>query len=79
HALLSPGQQTRLQALKKGALNALPLVMGAALMLLFAAFIEAFWSSSTLSIAIKYSVAALLWSVVVLYLVFTGRRAHGSG
>jgi uncharacterized membrane protein SpoIIM required for sporulation len=78
HALLSPGQLTRVQALKKGALNALPLVMGAALMLLFAAFIEAFWSSSTLSISIKYSVAAMLWGVVVLYLLFMGRN-HGSG
>ncbi|MES9940521.1 MAG: stage II sporulation protein M [Candidatus Thiodiazotropha sp. 6PLUC2] len=78
HALLSPGQQTRLQALKKGAFNALPLVMGAAMMLLFAAFIEAFWSSSSVSISIKYSVAALLWSLVALYLIFTGRNAHGS-
>jgi uncharacterized membrane protein SpoIIM required for sporulation len=78
HALLAPGQQTRLQALKKGALDALPLVMGAALMLLFAAFIEAFWSSSSVAIAIKYSVAAILWALVIFYLVFMGRN-DGSG
>lgn len=79
HALVSPGQQTRLQALKKSALNALPLVVGAALMLLFAAFIEAFWSSSAVAGSIKYSVAAMLWTTVALYLVFMGRSADGSG
>jgi uncharacterized membrane protein SpoIIM required for sporulation len=79
HALLAPGQQTRLQALKKGAVNALPLVIGAALMLFIAAFIEAFWSSSAAVVATKYSVAALLWLVVVVYLVFTGRNTDGSG
>ncbi|MCG7919647.1 MAG: stage II sporulation protein M [Candidatus Thiodiazotropha taylori] len=78
HALLAPRQQTRLQALKTRALEALPLVMGAALMLLFAAFIEAFWSSSSVAIGTKYSVAAILWLVVVLYLVFMGRN-DGSG
>ena len=79
HALLAPGQETRLQALKRRALDALPLVMGAALMLLVAAFIEAFWSSSVLPPATKYVVAALLWSFVILYLSFMGRGAHGSG
>jgi uncharacterized membrane protein SpoIIM required for sporulation len=78
HALLVPGQQTRLQALKRGAHNALPLVIGAGLMLLFAAFIEAFWSSSALPPSSKYSVAALLWVIVVLYLVFMGRSTRGS-
>ncbi|MCG8488042.1 MAG: stage II sporulation protein M [Chromatiales bacterium] len=78
HALLAPGQQTRLQALKRGALEALPLVMGAALMLLCAAFIEAFWSSGSVAVATKYSVAALLWAVVILYLLFMGRK-DGSG
>jgi uncharacterized membrane protein SpoIIM required for sporulation len=79
HALLVPGQQTRLQALKRNAHNALPLVMGAALMLLFAAFIEAFWSSNTFPPSSKYGVAALLWVIVVLYLVFIGRSKRGSG
>ncbi|MDJ0807212.1 MAG: stage II sporulation protein M [Gammaproteobacteria bacterium] len=78
HALLAPGQRTRLMALKQQAAAALQLVMGAALMLLLAAFIEAFWSSSSLPIGAKYSVAALLWLLVVLYLGWMGRSNRGS-
>ena len=78
HAILAPGQMTRVMALKQHARAALQLVMGAALMLLMAAFIEAFWSSSNLPAAIKYSVAALLWLLVVFYLGWMGRGAHGS-
>jgi len=44
------------------------------LMLIIAAFIEAFWSSSaSLPIAVKYSVGAALWALVLLY-AFSGRR-----
>jgi hypothetical protein len=43
-------------------------------MLTIAALLEAFWSSSSsLPIAIKYSVGALLWSLVLLYSC-SGRR-----
>ncbi|WP_177420331.1 stage II sporulation protein M [endosymbiont of Lamellibrachia barhami] len=78
HALLAPGQRRRIPALKAAAAEALKLVLGAALMLLVAAFVEAFWSSSTLDAAIKYGVAVLLWALVVVYLVFVGRSRHGS-
>ena len=73
HAILAPGQRTRLMALKQRAGEALLLVMGAALMLLIAAFIEAFWSSTLLAPAIKYTMAGLLWGVVVFYLGWMGR------
>ena len=78
HALISPGQFTRLESLKLRAVDALKLVMGASVMLLIAAFIEAFWSSSSVAIDIKYSVAAMLWLIVALYLGFAGRGAHGA-
>ncbi len=78
HAILAPGQMTRVMALKQQARTALQLVMGAALMLLMAAFIEAFWSSSNLAVSIKYTVAALLWLLVLLYLGWMGRSKHGS-
>ncbi|MCU7813026.1 MAG: stage II sporulation protein M, partial [Candidatus Thiodiazotropha sp. (ex Notomyrtea botanica)] len=58
--------------------EALQLVMGAALMLLVAAFIEAFWSSSGFTPEVKYGVAAILWLWVILYLVFMGRGQGGS-
>jgi uncharacterized membrane protein SpoIIM required for sporulation len=78
HAVLAPGQYSRIQTLKRRAREAVRLVLGAALMLLVAAFIEAFWSSSPVSIELKYTIAALLWGLVILYLVGMGRTAHGS-
>jgi uncharacterized membrane protein SpoIIM required for sporulation len=79
HALIAPGQLTRLDALKRRAREALPLVMGAVFMLLIAAVIEAFWSSSAAAVEIKYGVAGLLWLLVLYYLGFAGREAHGTG
>ncbi len=78
HALLAPGQYRRLEALKQQGHIALKLVMGAALMLLGAAFIEAFWSSSGFSSNVKYMVAAILWSLVIAYFTLAGREPHGS-
>jgi uncharacterized membrane protein SpoIIM required for sporulation len=78
HAVLAPGPYTRTQALKRQALEAVQLVLGAALMLLVAAFIEAFWSSSPVPIELKYTVAALLWGLVIVYLVGMGRTSRGS-
>ncbi|MCU7932133.1 MAG: stage II sporulation protein M [Candidatus Thiodiazotropha sp. (ex Codakia rugifera)] len=78
HAVIAPGQRTRVQALREHAEESLQLVMGAALMLLAAAFIEAFWSSNTLQPSIKYFVASLLWLCVAFYLMLVGRGDHGS-
>ncbi|MFO7752641.1 MAG: stage II sporulation protein M [Desulfobacteraceae bacterium] len=74
--LIAPGRYRRGDALKKAAPDALKLVMGAACMLLMAAFVEAFWSSSAFPDAVKYSVAVLLWLLVPAYLALagTGRR-----
>jgi uncharacterized membrane protein SpoIIM required for sporulation len=77
-ALVAPGQLTRIDALKVNARDALKLVMGAALMLLLAAFVEAFWSSMILPAAVKYAAAGLFWLLVVLYLGFSGRSHGGS-
>lgn len=78
HGLIAPGQLSRLEALKRGAMDALKLVMGAALMLVVAAFVEAFWSSSGVAIGIKYSVAGLLWLLVILYFGFAGTGSRES-
>ena len=73
-ALLAPGAVPRAQALVRHAREAVPLVVGAVFMLLGAAFIEAFWSSSTtVPAATKYAVAALLWLTVVAYFGLMGR------
>lgn len=74
-ALIATGRYRRLDALKAAARPALTLVMGAALMLVVAAFIEAFWSSmGVIPATVKFYVAAMLWFIVVCYLSLAGRR-----
>ncbi len=78
HSLLSPGSATRLESLKSASQIAIKLMYGVILMLIVAAFLEAFWSSSSsLTPIIKYSVGTLLWSFVVIYFMRAGRQ-HGS-
>ncbi len=74
-ALLAPGQQRRVDALQGAAKEAVKLMIGAAALLILAAFIEAFWSS-TRSVApvVKYGVGAALWVFLSLYLGLAGRR-----
>jgi uncharacterized membrane protein SpoIIM required for sporulation len=73
-ALIDPGSATRLAALRTAGREAVQIVLGAAAMLLIAAFIEAFWSSkASLPIALKISVGAVLWILVLGYLLFAGR------
>lgn len=75
YSLLVPGNMSRLQSLQVAARTAIKLVYGVIAMLLVAAFIEAFWSSSGLmSHPVKYGVGALLWILVFAYLIFGGRR-----
>ena len=74
YAILNPGQISRLDALRKAGRDVVPMLYGIFLMLVIAAFLEAFWSSSTsLSIEVKYTVGAVLWTLVLLY-SFSGRR-----
>lgn len=74
-ALLAPGRLTRAAALRANAAEAVILVTGAMLMLLLAAAVEAFWSSSVaIAPTIKYGVGALGWVLVIVYLGLAGRR-----
>lgn len=52
----------------------MPVMYGAFMLLLMAAFIEAFWSPRQFDPVIKYSVGAALWALLYLYLLFAGRR-----
>lgn len=78
-ALISPGRQTRRLALMRAAQRAVPIIIGAGLMTLLAAFIEAYWSSKDLPLSLKLSVGAVIWVVIIAYLVFAGRspKHHG--
>ena len=73
-ALLAPGCRTRAQALRLAAKHGIQLVCGATACLLIAAFVEAYWSSMTLTTpTIKYIVGAALWLLVGAYFMFAGR------
>ncbi len=79
YALINPGQQRRQDALKAASLKALKLLYGIILMLLIAAFFEAFWSSnSALPAAVKYTVGTILWLGVFSYFAFVGKRHKGN-
>ena len=79
HGLLAPGNATRLESLKEASKVAIKLIYGVIVMLVIAAFLEAFWSSSSsITPAIKYSVGAALWALVIYYLSMTG-RGRGEG
>lgn len=70
-SILAPGAHTRTRALQNAAKDAIKIMYGVFVMLLIAAFIEAFWSSSsTLPNAVKYAVGALLWVLVYYYCFF---------
>jgi uncharacterized membrane protein SpoIIM required for sporulation len=74
YAILNPGQSSRLDSLRQAGRDVVPMLYGIVLMLTIAAFLEAFWSSNaSLPISVKYSVAAVLWGLVLLY-SFSGRR-----
>lgn len=74
-SLLAPGPHTRLKALQLAAKDAIKIMYGVFVMLFIAAFIEAFWSSSSLMPnAVKYSVGAGLWMLVYYYCFFFARQ-----
>ncbi len=77
YSILAPGRLSRLDALKQAAGGAVRIMYGVILMLVIAAFIEAFWSSSgNLAIAVKYGVGSLLWLLVIGYFLAAGRTAR---
>jgi len=74
--LIAPGQRRRIDALVEAGRRGALLCVGVLVMLLIAAFIEAFWSSiGWMPASIKYSVAAVLWSAVFVWLLAGGRNA----
>ncbi|MGY2290326.1 stage II sporulation protein M [Pseudomonas sp. SDO528_S397] len=76
-SLIAPGQLTRSESLRLAARKSVQMVCGAMVFLLIAAFIEAYWSSTT-SVApwVKYMVGLALWLLVAAYLLLAGRNAH---
>lgn len=76
-ALLVPGKHTRSEALRLAGKSSIQMVAGVILLLIIAAFVEAYWSSMTWPQPhIKYLIGALLWALVAGYLAFAGRGLH---
>jgi uncharacterized membrane protein SpoIIM required for sporulation len=73
-SLVAPGTRTRLASVRAVAPDLVVIVAGAAVMLIIAAAIEAFWSPSSLPNEIKQSVGALFFLLVLLYLLLAGRK-----
>ncbi|HTO09548.1 MAG TPA: stage II sporulation protein M [Myxococcota bacterium] len=72
-AIVAPGARSRLAALRAAARASLPIIAGAALMLVIAAGIEAFWSPRLLQPGLKYGVGLCLWGLVASWLGLAGR------
>ena len=78
-SLLSPGNLTRLESLRRTAHVAIQLVYGVIFMLVIAAFVEAFWSSNNALLGWqKYFVGGICWAFVILYFFIAGRARNDS-
>ena len=72
---VAPGRKRRWHAIRDQAIAGMPLVYGGTLMLLIAAFVEAFWSSTTWPpLIFKYATGIALWIGLGLYFTLLGRN-----
>jgi len=75
-SVLLPGRSTRVSSLQVAARETSVIIFGAAVMLVIAAAIEAFWSSAAwVEPGAKYICAAACWALVALFFL---RRPHAS-
>jgi uncharacterized membrane protein SpoIIM required for sporulation len=73
-ALIAPGRRSRGRALVEAGVIGARLVFGVFALLLFAAFVEAFWSSmGWVPDPVKFGVGGLLWLSILLWLWRGGR------
>jgi uncharacterized membrane protein SpoIIM required for sporulation len=78
-ALVAPGRRRRVDALIEAGRIGARMCLGIFAMLVFAAFVEAFWSSiGWIPALVKYAVGATLWVIVLVWLAFGGRGRDGS-
>ncbi|MFT4937869.1 MAG: putative membrane protein SpoIIM required for sporulation [Paraglaciecola sp.] len=74
--LIRPGKVSRLEALQESARLTFPIIFGAFLLLMIAAFIEAFWSSSiSIPSVVKYVVGSICWLWMLFYIFRRGADA----
>jgi uncharacterized membrane protein SpoIIM required for sporulation len=79
-ALIAPGRRTRARALLEAGTIGAQLVLGVFAMLLFAAFVEAYWSSiGWMPAPVKFGVGITLWCAILLWLARGGRGRTDAG
>ena len=72
--LVAPGRRRRVDALIEGGKVGAKLCLGIFAMLVFAAFVEAFWSSiGWMPAWIKFTVGGVLWTLTLAWLALGGR------
>lgn len=73
-ALIHPGRRSCGHALYAAGQTMFPVIVGAALLTVLAAFVEAFWSAAPqIPDSVKYAVGALCWTLVIAFFTFAGR------
>jgi uncharacterized membrane protein SpoIIM required for sporulation len=75
-SVVAPGERTRLASLQAAAREVVVIVFGAAVMLLMAAGIEAYFSSSALSAPLKRAFGGAVFLAVMLYMTVVGRSSR---
>ncbi len=79
YSLIATGNLTRLASLRVAALGTVPLIVGAAAMLLIAAAVEAFWSPSGIPYNVKYAFGASSIVIVLAFWIFAARGLGRAG
>lgn len=75
YAALAPGRKLRWHAVRDQAIDGMPLVYGGTMMLVIAAFVEAYWSSTTWPhVYVKYGIGITFWLLHGLYFGLLGRN-----
>ena len=74
YALVATGGRTRVASLRASAREIGALIVGAAVMLVIAAFIEGYWSPSSAPAPVKWVAAGVFTLGVAAFLIFAGRR-----
>jgi uncharacterized membrane protein SpoIIM required for sporulation len=73
-SVINPGRLSRRHALHVASKRMFPVLVGAALLTVLAAFFEAFWSASTsIPSSVKFAVASVCWLSVISYFGLVGR------
>ncbi|TCS37391.1 putative membrane protein SpoIIM required for sporulation [Paucimonas lemoignei] len=76
-SLIAPGRLTRRHALLSAARAMFPVIVGAAMLTVLAAFVEAFWSASgNISVEVKYVVGTICWIAVIAFFSLAGRAGR---